>query len=159
VVYPEGSELRAAEVDVPRYTKLKVALDSGAGAHVINKSAVPGHSVQPSAMSQAGAAFLAADGGRIENQGEIRLNLLSHDSKGQCHKISSKFEAANVTRALWSVGLICDSGLLVHFNSDRATVSEKGGKELCVFVRTNGLYVAEVDVENPQHAGFQRQGM
>ena len=39
VVYPEGSELRAAEVNVPRYTKLKGALDSGAGA--LLESSVP----------------------------------------------------------------------------------------------------------------------
>ena len=153
VVYPE--ELRAAEAEQPRYTKVKVALDSGAGAHVINRGAVPRHQVVPSQMSEQGAAFLAADGGRIKNHGEVRLSLLARDSGGNCHKITSKFEAADVTRALWSVGLICDSGLHVNFASEKATISDQDGKELCVFLRTNGLYVAEVDVENP---GVQRRG-
>jgi len=155
VVFPEGSELQAAETELPRYTKVTVALDSGAGAHVINKSAVPGHPVQPSALSEAGAAFLAADGGRIRNHGEVRLNLMAKDGSGQQHRISSTFAAADVSRALWSVGLICDSGLKVDFTSSKATVSDQGGKELCVFLRQNGLYVAEVEVENP---GFQRRG-
>jgi len=110
-------------------------------------------------MSKAGAAFLAADGGRIANYGEVHVNLLSYDSKGKSHSISSKFEAADVTRALWSVGLICDSGLRVQFTSERALVLDKQGTEVCAFKRTNGLYVTEVDVENPNYKDFQRRGM
>jgi len=161
VVYPEGAELRAAEAEAkkaPRYTKMKVALDSGAGAHVINPNDAPGYAVQPSAMSKAGAAFLAADGGRIPNYGEVKINLIAHDSKGGSHKVTSRFEAADVTRALWSVGLICDSGLDVRFSSERAVVADKKGQEICVFSRINGLYVAEVDVENPNPEGFHRRG-
>jgi len=161
VVYPEGAELlatRTEEERPPKYTKVKVALDSGAGAHVINKRDVPGYRVHPSAMSKAGAAFLAADGGRIPNYGEVRVNMVAFDSAGAAHKVSSKFEAADVTRALWSVGLICDSGLDVQFCSERALVKDKRGNEVCIFHRTNGLYVAEVQVENPDYEGFQRPG-
>ena len=158
VVYPDETELLAAGAEVPQYTKLKVALDSGAGAHVINKRDAPGYNIQPSAMSKAGAAFLAADGGRIPNYGEVTVSMVSLDSKGEAHKISSRFEAADVTRALWSVGLICDSGLNVQFSAEKALVLDKQGQEVCVFHRTNGLYVAEVQVENPNHQGFQRQG-
>ena len=158
VVYPDETELLAAGSDVPKYMKMKVALDSGAGAHVVNRSTVPGYRVRPSAMSQAGAAFLAADGGRIMNYGEVQLNLVSYDSQGRGHQITSKFEAADVTRALWSVGLICDSGLDVQFTSAKALVLDKSGREVCAFHRTNGLYIAEVEVENPNHQDFQRRG-
>ena len=158
VVYPDDTELMAAGPELPRYTTLKVALDSGAGAHVINRRDAPGYTVSPSAMSRAGAAFLAADGGRIPNHGEVTVNMVSVDSKGGEHRISSRFEAADVTRALWSVGLICDSGLDVQFSSERALVKNKRGEEVCVFERCNGLYIAEVKVENPAHADFQRQG-
>jgi len=159
VVYTEGAELLATgaeEARTPKYTKLKVALDSGAGAHVINKKDAPGYLVKPSAMSRAGAAFLAADGGRIPNYGEVRVNMVSFDSQGGAHKICSRFEAADVTRALWSVGLICDSGLDVRFSSEKAVVVDQGGTEVCVFNRVNGLYIAEVDVERPEV--FQRPG-
>ena len=161
VVYPAGAEIRAAEAEAqpaPRYTKLKVALDSGAGAHVINRDDAPGYEVRPSAMSQAGAAFLAADGGRIPNYGEVHVKMLSYDTSGKAHKITSRFEAADVTRALWSVGLICDSGLDVRFTSERALVLDKQGNEVCVFERSNGLYVTEVDVESPHPEVFHRQG-
>ena len=156
VVYPEGTELRATEAEAPRYRKVKVALDSGAGAHVINAQDAPGYAVKPSAMSQSGAAFLAADGGRIQNYGEVQVRMLSDDSKGEAHPIVSRFEAADVTRALWSVSLICDAGLKVDFDSNRAMVSDQRGNEICVFQRSNGLYVAEVDVENPE--SFHRPG-
>ena len=161
VVYPEGAEIRAAEAEAkraPRFKKLKVALDSGAGAHVVNREDVPGYAVRPSAMSQAGAAFLAADGGRIENHGEVHVNMVSYDTKGGAHRITSRFEAADVTRALWSVGLICDSGLDVQFTSARALVIDKQGREVCAFDRINGLYIAEVDVEIPNEESFQRRG-
>ena len=158
VVFPEGSELLAHMAEVPRYLHLKVVLDSGAGAHVINKKACPGCEIQESEMSRAGAAFLAADGGRMKNYGEVKLNLVSPDSQGGTHRITSKFEVADVTRALWSVGLICDSGLSVRFSSERAWVLDPSGKELCVFNRTNGLYIADVQVENPIHEDFQRLG-
>jgi len=84
--------------------------------------------------------------------------MVSFDSAGGSHRNSSRFEAAEVTRALWSVGLICDSGLNVNFSSKQATIHDKDGTELCLFTRTNGLYMTEVQVENPMHEGFQRQG-
>ena len=161
VVYPDGAELLATGAEKaapPKYTTLKVALDSGAGAHVINARDAPGYQVRPSAMSKSGAAFLAADGGRIANYGEVHVNMVSVDSNGEQHHISSRFEAADVTRALWSVSLICDSGLDVRFTAERALVLDAKGQELCVFQRCNGLYVAEVKVENPHHEDFQRPG-
>ncbi len=160
VVYPEGAELLSSAVEAPRYIALKVVLDSGAGAHVVNKKAVPGYAVRASAMSRAGAAFFAADGGRIKNYGEVQVNMVSLDSQGKQHLITSKFEAADVTRALWSVGVICDSGLDVRFSATRAWVLDEQGQELCVFHRTagSGLYIAEVMVENPDHPDFQRRG-
>ena len=160
VVYPEGAELLSSAVETPRYISLKVCLDSGACAHVVNKKAVPGYAVKASAMRRAGAAFFAADGGRIKNYGEVQVNMVSMDSKGQKHNTTSRFEAADVTRALWSVGVICDSGLDVRFSATRAWVLDEQGQELCVFHRTkgSGLYIAEVMVENPDHAHSQRRG-
>jgi len=159
VVYPEGTEILATNAAVPKFTTLKVALDSGAGVHVINRQDAPGCKVTPSAMSRAGAAFLAADGGRIANHGALTVNMVATDSAGAKHQISSRFEAADVTRALWSVGLICDSGLAVQFSAEKATVADQAGNEICVFERCNGLYVAEVQIENPMAEDFTRPGM
>ena len=159
VVYPEGSEeLMLAGADPPRYISLKVVLDSGAGTHVVNRNAIPGYTVMESALSRAGAAFVGADGGRIANHGETLLSIVSEDSKGGKHKITSNFQVADVTKALWSVGLICDSGLDVRFKKHEALVLNPQGHELCRFERVGGLYVTTVLLENPAHQDFQRQG-
>ena len=153
-VVQSRNELHVAEV--PEFIETKVVLDSGAGAHVMNKDDCPGYEIRESPMTKSGAAFKAANGSSIRNYGEVRVEMVAQDSKGKTHNISSKFEAADVTRALWSVGLICDAGLDVKFSKSKATVVSPTGEELCVFNRENGLYIANVKIRNPRHPGFQR---
>jgi hypothetical protein len=148
------NELNVA--DVPEFVEVKVVLDSGAGAHVMNKADCPGYEIKESAMTKAGAAFKAANGSTIKNYGEVRVEMVTKDSKGGSHNISLKFEAADVTRALWSVGLICDAGLDVKFNKSKASVVNANGTEVCAFNRENGLYLATVKIRNPRHPSFQR---
>ena len=151
----QRTELNVA--DIPKFLCLQVIVDSGAGAHVISKKMIPGYLVEESEMSRAGTNFRGADGGKIKNHGQVFLNLMAPDSDGNGRDISSKFEVADVTRALWSVGLITDSGLKVSFSKTTAHVHDQHGKELCVFHRTNGLYVADVKIKNPMHKEFQRR--
>ena len=150
VVFPENS-LMTADVTQKEYLEMEVVLDSGAGAHVANKAHIPGYAVVPSALSKAGAAFVGADGGRIKNHGEAALQLVTLDGKGEWHAVHSNFQIADVTRALWSVGVICDSGLNVLFAADHASVLNNKGKELCRFERKNGLYIASVLLKNPAY--------
>ena len=101
---------------------------------------------------------MAADGGKIDNQGEALLSLITTDSKGAGHAVRANFQIADVTRALWSVGLICDSGLQVTFATMSASILDKSGREICHFERRHGLYIATVQLENPMHEGFGRPG-
>ena len=157
VVLPNG-EVHVAQSEVQRYVTMEVVLDSGAGAHVANRRHVPGYKVEPSQLSKLGAAFVAADGGKIENQGEALLSLITSDSKGTGHAVKANFQIADATRALWSVGLICDSGLQVTFAAMSASILDKKGREICHFERRHGLYIATVKLENPLHESFGRQG-
>ena len=125
---------------------------------MVNRNDIPGHRVAESARSKAGAAFLGADGGRIANHGESLFRIVAEDGDGHSHHITSNFQVADVTKALWSVGLICDSGLYVRFNKDEAYVLDAEGTKLCRFERTGGLYVTTVRLEDPEHQDFQRQG-
>ena len=150
------SELNMAEI--PEFLEIEVVIDSGAGAHVMNKRDCPGYVTQESALAKAGASFKAANGSPIKNYGEVRVEMLAQDSKGASHNIKTKFEAADVTRALWSVGVLCDAGLDVEFSNDKAVVIDANGVEVCAFYRENGLYVSKVKIRNPKHAGFQRPG-
>ena len=154
---PCEPEVHMAEV--PKYLTLTVVLDSGAGAHVMNHKECPGYKVRESAMSKMGATLKAANGSTIRHHGQVQLNIVAKDSNGEKHRITSNFEAADVTRALWSVGLICDCGLVANFNAERAQITDQSGKEVCVFPRVNGgLYMAEVEIMNPIHADFPGQG-
>ena len=152
----------AAEVNMaetPKYTVMTVVLDSGAGVHVMNPRDCKGYPVQPSELAKLGAAFKAANGTTIKNHGQVELNIVVKDSQGNRRPITSKFEAADVTKALWSVGLICDAGLDAKFNAKTATILDTNGKEVMVFHRPNGgLYTAEVEIANPNHPDFRRQG-
>ena len=140
------------------YIEFEVILDSGAGAHVVGPAMIPGYKIEESDLSRAGAGFVAADGGRLANLGKALLHLMTMDSQGGVHKVHSTFQVADVTRALWSVALICDSGMDVKFEKTRALILDQAGREICVFQRRNGLYVAKAKLRNPLFQGFQRQG-
>ncbi len=166
VVFPDNSVM-TADITQKEFIEMEVVLDSGAGAHVANKDHIPGYMVVPSMLSKAGAAFVGADGSRIKNYGEAALLMMTTDSNGKQHAVESKFQVADVTRALWSVGVICDSGLKVLFDADHATVHDRKGVELCRFERRQGLYIATVKLKNPafkqpdatpSKSGFQRPG-
>ena len=48
-----------------------------------------------------------------------------------------------------SVSKICDAGYIVRFTSDMAVVVDKNGKNVCRFVRRGGLYIAKMQLRNP----------
>jgi hypothetical protein len=157
VVLPNG-EMHFAHGEIPRYVTMEVVLDSGAGAHVANTRHVLGYKVVPSALSKLGAAFVAAGGWEIDNQGEALLSLITTESKGTGHAVKANFQIADVARALCSVGLICDSGFQVTFAAMSASILDKSGREICHFERRHCLHIATVQLEHPLHAGCGRPG-
>jgi len=120
--------------------------DSGAGNHIINADDIPGYMVSPSPASIAGKGFVAADNGRIANEGQADLNL----AVGK-NKLRSTFQVAEVTRPLWSVGKICDQGFEARFTKTKATILDEQGREVLSFERRNGLYLAMIQLRNPKY--------
>ncbi len=82
----------ATDGEEPEYIELEVVLDSGAGLHVANKKHVPGLSIVPTALSRAGAGLIAANGGTMDNLGEVALDMMAEDGKGGVHHVASKFQ-------------------------------------------------------------------
>jgi len=77
---------------------------------------------------------------------------------GGTRLLSSVFQIAKVTRPLMSVGRICDHGMKVAFDAQRAVVTDDKVSELCVFERKpGGLYIAKFRLKAPS-PGFTRQG-
>ena len=134
----------------------EVVLDSGAADHVADNVDAPGYGVVPSAGSKAGKGFIAANGARIPNRGQMAFSLRTDDGG----RLKSTFQVCETSRPLWSVGKICDSGHKVIFTAAGAQiVHEKTGKTHCSFDRKNGLYVASLKLANPtRESDFARQG-
>eukprot|EP00969_Alexandrium_andersonii_P290066 12820696-Alexandrium_andersonii.AAC.1 len=61
--------------------RLQVAIESSAAASVIPERPLEGHRVAPSEGSRKGARYLAADGGRIPNRGEVSLGLIAKERR------------------------------------------------------------------------------
>ena len=62
-------------MDQHEFLDMEVVLDSGAADHVIDKADAPDYELKESAGSRAGACFVAANGERIPNQGEVQLQM------------------------------------------------------------------------------------
>ena len=113
----------------------------------------PGYKLQESAGSRASACFVAANGERIPNKGQVALEL---DLGGT--PISSTFQVSKISRPLWSVRNVCDAGYEVTFKKDGASVLHTAsGKSVGDFVRRQGLYVGGFKLRNPA-AVFSRPG-
>ena len=136
------------------FTDLEVVLDSGACEHVVDSSMTPGYQVLESEGSRAGSCFLAANGERMPNRGEVHLQLHSAGNE-----ILSKFQVAGISKPLWSVGRICDAGYEVRFSKSGAQiVHPASGKAVGNFERKNGLYMSTMKLRNPKSSTFARQG-
>ena len=136
------------------FTDLEVVLDSGACEHVVDSSMTPGYQVLESEGSRAGSCFLAANGERMPNRGEVHLQLHSAGNE-----ILSKFQVAGISKPLWSVGRICDAGYEVRFSKSGAQIIHPAsGKTVGNFERKNGLYMSTMKLRNPKSPTFARQG-
>ena len=140
--------------EAPSTLPFEVVLESGAAEHVADNIDAPGYNVEPSPGSKAGLGFIAANGEKIPNRGQMHVKLGA--SKGV--ELTSTFQVCNTTRPLWSVGRICDSGRTITFNSQGAKIVHSDtGRELCTFQRSEGLYVGNLSLMKPD-GGFPRRG-
>ena len=126
-----------------------MALDSGSIVNVCHSDDAPGYMIAESLGSRNGQNFIVGDGGKLPNQGEKSLNLEAPKGEGSS-RVTSKFQIANVTRPLMSVGHICDQGLHVSFTALYAIVADDKNNEVCRFTRAdNGLYICKMSLTQP----------
>ena len=156
-------ELEMTEQEImavaPKKTMIRPALDSGAGEHVANADDVAAMTIRPSTGSKNNRHFVAANGQRIPNQGEVTMRL-----KGSSGDVTSTFQVAPVTRPLHSVSRMCDTDCEVKFTKHKGVVT-KNGKVIARYPRVGGLYVAEFEAidkamaDSPGNdSDFTRQG-
>ena len=137
----DTDELLAAAESQPRV--IRVALDSGAGDHVARPADLEGFVVEESPGSKANKHFIAANGQRIANRGQVQAKV-SHEGLGT--SFGSTFQLAEVSRPLYSVSKMCDTGATVTIDAREALV-HKNGRLLARFERQGGLYLADFTVK------------
>ncbi|MDP7353445.1 MAG: hypothetical protein QF739_11765, partial [Acidimicrobiales bacterium] len=96
----DDGEAALYSIDEPEFLIIEIALDSGAGDHVISRMDLPGAPVRDSRGSRSGQHFLAAGGQRLPTEGEMALILVDEKTGAT---VDSVFQVAEVTRPLWSV--------------------------------------------------------
>ena len=97
------------------------------------------------------------NGDKLEDFGEAQLNMEANlASAGGPIGFSSTFQAARVTRPLFSVSKICKNGFRCEFDNKEALIIEKAtGETVCRFVERNGIYVTTVKLKAPTPFGRQ----
>ncbi len=127
---------------VPIKRTMRVALDSGAGDHVVGPDDIMGFTTEESEGSKRGRHFIDAGGNRIRNLGQARVGVRD---PGCTSGFGSILQIAEVSRPLYSVSKICDSGASVTFSNSEAVVKSKDGAVLAKFKREGGLYVTDLE--------------
>ena len=114
----------------------------------------PGYEVVDSPGSKAGSCFVAANGERIPNRGQVNLQMRSGKLP-----IKSTFQVSKISKPLWSVGKLCDAGFKVEFDKSAATITQiSTGKQVGKFPRTHRLYIGRMELKNPTApSSFQQQ--
>jgi len=135
---------------------VKVAIDSGAGSHVMSPADLEGYALEPSPASIRGKGFVAANGGRIDNLGQCHIKMGQRGENG----MKTTVQVAEVSRPLMSVSQICDahSDNRVIFSASEGIVM-RNGTVLARYPRSGGLYVAEMEIDDAKPAGFRGQGV
>ena len=134
-------------------------MDSGAGESVIPPDWLPAHETTPSAGSKANDYFVAANGGRIYNEGEKKL-IISTLDKSNLRKMT--FQVAKAKKALGSVNSMVRNGNRVVFDldelgNDYAYIENKKSKEKLWMRVENGVYVLDVLVAPPSFDPSEQQ--
>ena len=133
---------------LPGEKMIEVVVDSGAVASVAPPGLFPG-TVTPSAMSQAGRTYRAANGSPIKNHGQVRVPFESFEG----HKCSLPFQVADVEHALLSVGHLAATGNKVELHAKGGTITNVASGRAMALVRRGNVYVLRLRV-----SGFPRQG-
>jgi hypothetical protein len=148
-------------VEVPEYIDVDVAVDSGAGDHVLAAVDAPGHAVTESPGSRRGQKSKGAGGHIMDNEGQILLEMLAplEDGNGNFNPVDVTWQVTDVCRPLLSVSKVCDKGKhTVTFDVKRAVARDSKGRIVCVSMRKGNLYIGRMKIKNPAHPSFGRQG-
>jgi hypothetical protein len=135
-------------------------MDSGAANNVMPRRMVRDKKkIRPSKGSMAGVHYVAANSGRIQNEGEFDFKFMTTEGEEE----EMTFQVAEVNKALGSISYLVDRGYKVVFDQDEKTgkdvsyMMHKATGRTTKFRRERNVWILDVLVEADE-AGFHRQG-
>ena len=144
--------------------KRSITMDSGAGNSVMpRRMVIKKDEIRESEGSKNGIHYVAANNGRIPNEGEYDLKFNTVEG----HEQWLTFQIAEVNKALCSISSLVDEGYKIVFDKNTKTDQDTSymiHKETGVitrFRRARNVWVLDafVDVENNNISqGFRRRG-
>jgi hypothetical protein len=141
----------AVGVDGKKFRTVEAVVDSGAVDSVVP----PGFftsPVTPSPMSRGGRTYRAANGSRIENLGQQRVDFTTAEG----HKCGIALQVAQVEHPLISVAHLAAAGNTVELGAEGGRIVNKTtGREISL-LRRGGVYILQMRV--PQASPFARPG-
>lgn len=128
-----------------------VTIDSGAADNVMPRRMLRGKcgKVRSSAASRAGVHYVAANNGRIRNEGEADLHFTSNEG----NPLEWTFQIAEVNKVLASVSALVDSNHRVVFDKDKKTgadisfITDKSTNVSTKMRRERNVWVVDAWVE------------
>ena len=116
--------------------------------------------IEESDMSRKGQSYITAGDGRIPNQGQQSLRVVTNEGKqgNTCYHI------CNVNRPLTSITQTCDAGIYVICTSDGGYIYSLIDGSYTRFERHSNTYELDLRLTakdasgNGGHPGFTRQG-
>ena len=142
----------AREIGVRRYRMARgVTIDPGAADNVMPRRMLRGKcsKVRSSAASRAGVHCVAANNGRIRNEGEADLHFTSNEG----NVLVWTFQIAEVNKVLASVSALVDSNHRVVFDKDKKTgadisfITDKSTNVSTKMRRERNVWVVDAWVE------------
>ena len=123
----------------------------GAVDHVGDPKSFPEYSLRANEGSRNGLHYLAADNGKIKNQGEQLLSCFTDD--GVPFKLRT--QSAAVSRPILSVIWSAENGKEVAFRKDGGTIRDIETGMTVEFERKHGVYVLRIWVRTGAQAGVK----
>ena len=134
------------------YVRVCSVVDSGAAEHVSARGIAPDVPVRPSPGSQRGQHYVAANGSRLPNEGQQRVEVITEDG-GRTEMV---FQTTDVQRPLCSVAKLCDRGNRVTFGRNGGVIHNLRTSKLTPFHRQGGIYTLGLWVKQSEATGFPR---
>ena len=161
-----GGERTSRRESLVRSMKLKmkrgITLDSGSHHNVMPKRLVNTKKIRPSPGSKAGMHYVAANKGKIPNEGEIDFEFYTEEGSWE----SWLFQIAEVNKALAAIADRVDNNFRVVFDKDFKTgmdssyMLNKTNNKVIKSTRVGNVWVinAIVNAEDVGVGGFGRLG-